>query len=349
MYNIILQNVVFWTIRRVSEKRKGCNIMKTNFLIGMTVVLCACVAGAEPNRIGVLTDGESDFWTSVRDAMQAAAAEQQVEVDFRMPDAATVERQNALAKEMVDAGIKAFAISPVNAQEQLETLKEIAVQIPVITLMTDASDCGRAAYIARDETKVGRLLGEGVLKNLPPGMKVMVFCKNQENPETKARIEGMREIFKMVGTVIDSVKADKGDRMIAKATMEEVVSTRPEISALIGLEDYHGQAMIGAVKKANRARMVRIIGFGATPEEEEALKTGIVHALVVDDAAEWGALVLKTLSALAQGVKEGIPEGGFISAPLKSLQTEVGVTVKELENEMQVQAPWVSQVTPKTP
>ena len=38
----------------------------------------------------------------------------------------------------------------------------------------------------------------------------------------------------MVGTVIDSVKADKGDRMIAKATMEEVVEyPAHEISALI--------------------------------------------------------------------------------------------------------------------
>ncbi len=325
--------------------------MKTNLLIILMLVMCCGFAVAETAavRIGVLTDGESDFWSSMKTAMEEAAKEQNIEIDFQIPEPATAERQSALAAEMVAAGALALAISPLDAEMQLEPLKELAEKVPVVTLVKDVPGSNRAAFMARDEKEAGRLLAQGVLRNLPQGMKVLALCKDAEDAGSQARVEGMKEVFKPVATILDGPAADKGDRMILKTAVEEIVTSRPEIAALIGFEAYHGPAMINAVKAANRARMMRIISFGTTPEVLEALKEGVVHALVTDDAAGWGALLQQTLSALAQGEKEDIPEGGFITAPLKLEQTEGAMSTKEMLNEMQKQVPWVSEVTPATP
>jgi len=324
--------------------------MKINLVIILTVALSAGIAEADssPMTIGVLADGETEFWASVRDAMQDAAKEQNATLDFRMTAPATVERQQELVLEMMAKGISAIAISPINPEEQLKTLQELAEKIPLVALMRDVPDSKRALFIGRDEKQVGQLLGQSVLDNIPPGVKVMAFCKNPESPETKARIEGLKEVFDASETVLDSTQADQGDRMIAGALMEEMIKKHPEITALIGLEAYHGSAMIHAVTATGRVRMVRVIGFGRTPEMEVALREGVAQGLVCDDAAGWGALLFKTLAALAKGDKEGIPEGGFIAAPLKTLQTESSMTTEEMMHEIQVQVPWISEVAPGT-
>ena len=164
--------------------------MKINLFVILTMMLSAGVAGAasSPITIGVLADGETAFWTSVRDAIQEAAKEQEVTVDFKIPEPATVEQQNKLAREMVEKGVQTIAIAPINPAEQTEIFKEIAVKAPLVTMMQDVPDSNRAAFLARDEKQVGKLLGEGALKNLPPGVKVMAFCKNPDSPETKAGI-----------------------------------------------------------------------------------------------------------------------------------------------------------------
>ena len=317
--------------------------MKVNLVLVSAVLVFAGTASASL-RIGVLTDGESAFWTTMSEAMQEAAKEQEAEVDFRMTVPATVERQEELAREMMAAGAQALAIAPINPEEQAALLKELAGKVPLVTMMHDLPESERAAFLGRDEKQVGQMLAQGVLGNLPPGMKVMAFCKDSEAADTKARIEGMNEVFESAGTVLEVGKSDKGDRMIAWANMEETIKTRPEIAALIGFEPYQGPAMITAVTEANRARMVRIIGFGATPEAEAALKKGVVHALVVDDPAGWGASALKTLIALAKEEKEDIPEDGFIAAPLKTLLTEGGLSMEDMMNDLQIQAPWVSEI-----
>lgn len=325
--------------------------MKTNLLISIVLVLgCGLACADEATiRIGILTDGESDFWGNLKTALEEAAKEQHVEIDFQIPEPATPDRQNALALEMVAAGALALAISPLDAEMQLEPLKELAEKIPVVTLVKDVPGSNRAAFMARDEKEAGRLLAQGVLRNLPQGMKVLALCKDAADAGTQARVEGMKEIFKPVATILDGPAADKGDRMILKTVVEEIVTSRPEIAALIGFEPYHGPVMINAVKAANRARMTRIISFGATPEVLESLKEGVVHALVTDDTSGWGALLQKTLASLAKGEKGSIPENGFIAAPLKLQQTEGGMSTKEMLNEIQKQVPWISEVTPAAP
>jgi len=322
--------------------------MKINVSLIIVVLACAATASASM-RIGVLTDGESEFWTTMNNAMRDAVKEQDIEIDFRMTSPATAEQQEKLAREMMAAGAQALAIAPISPEEQAPLLGEIAGKVPLVTLMRDVPESKRAAFLGRDAKQVGQLLGQEVLRFIPPGMRVIAFCKELEAADTQARIAGLKEAFEASETVLDDTKSDKGDRMIALATMEEIIQKRPEIVAFIGFEPYQVPAMVRAVTESNRARMVRIVGFGVIPEVETAMKDGTVHALVSDDVSGWGDTALKVLIALAKNETGCIPENGFIAAPIKTFQTEDSMTLEDVMNELQVQTPWISEVTLGTP
>ncbi|HDP34664.1 MAG TPA: hypothetical protein ENN29_06085 [Candidatus Hydrogenedentes bacterium] len=324
--------------------------MRTLLLI---VVAFACLvsAGAEPAtlRVGVLADGESELWTGVQAAIKEKAEEQHVAIDFRIPEPATAERQNELALEMLDGGAQALAISPVNPKEQLDALNNLAEKAPLVAVLRDAPESARVVFIGRDEKEVGRRLARGVLKSLPEGLKVMAFVRDVDAPDSQQRIAGFKEELAKTETVLDAVKEDKGDRMVAWANMEEIILHRPEIAGFVGFEAYHLPVMAQVVKETGRARQVRIVSVGPAPDMRKLVQDGVVHAVVMEDADDMSGLLLETLAGLAKKEKEAPGEEAFIAAPLATLETENLMSVEDVMHEMQIQVPWISEVAPGAP
>lgn len=323
------------------------------FLAITAVALICCFvgyAGATPPRLGVLTDGVSDFWTAMRESMTAEAEEAGVVLDFRMPAPATVGQQRELATQMVEAGIQALAVAPVRPEQQTEWINELASQTAVMTLRTDAPQSERLAYLGRDERELGRMLARIAVGVVPEGVKVMAFSSTPEIPMIKERIAGLEETFDEFLTVLDEVVPDQGDRMLARANLDDILRERPEISCLIGLNEYHGPLMVGAVMDGGRARWVRIVSVGSSSEMKMALENGIVHGLVDDSAEDFGRLALETLQALAAGeARDAVPESAIIVGPLKAITPAEMPTVEEMMNGLQLQVPWIPEVAPGAP
>ncbi len=322
------------------------------FLLFIAIVIggfwAPVVADSTPVRVGVLTDGESAYWTEMGDALTVLAEERGIEVDFRIPDPATVEQQETLVRDMLASDLAALALCPINPETQTALLNESGAAVPLITVMRDAPESNRRLFIGRDEKEAGRLLAQAALRHTP-AMPVMVFCKDPAAPEAQQRIDSMKEAFASSYTVLGGAQDDLGDRMLAWTNMQDVIRARPEIAAFIGFDAYHGPLLVRAVTEGNRARMVRIINFGATPESKAALEEGIVHALVVDDGEACAEIVLEWLVALARGDGSELPEDGIIAAPIRTIEAETSLGIEEMMDELQVQAPWISEVAPGTP
>ena len=327
--------------------------MRKSVLCLISILVCCAAIGAASAdvRVGIVTDGDVEFWNALQEAANTWADEHDIELDLRIATPPTAERQNELAKELVEAGVQALAISPVAPEEQADVLRALGETTPLVTVRRDVPEGNRRAFIARDESEAGKKLAQSVLHHVVPGLRIMVFCSNPEAPETQARIAAMEEVFEPSFTVIDGLTADHGDQMLAFANMEEVIGARPEIAAFVGFEPYHGPAMLRAVTEAGRERMVRIIGFGGgTDALKAAMEQGAVHALVMDDTAGWAECILDTLKTLALDEdKDAIPEDGKIAAPLRTVDTEFFMSIEEQMDELQVQVPWISEVAPGGP
>lgn len=322
-----------------------------HILLTSALILCCGIAASQPAqpRVGILTDGVSDFWTGLRDAAMVQAAEQGVVLDYRMPSPATAEQQQELARQMLESGVQAIALCPVKPSAQKDFINELSGKTVLLTLLADVPGSGRRAFLGRDEKEAGRQLGELTKASVPEGLKIIPFCKDPLDAATQARLAGFEEVADEL-FAIEKPKADQGDKMLASANIGEILEKRPEIAGLIGFEEYQTRAMARAVVEKGRARMVRVIGFGATQDLLQGLQEGIVNGLVVDDAKGAAPVILGALKALAAGDPAFVlPEDGCIRTPVTTLKTEKALTSQEMIDALKVQVPWISEAAPGQP
>ncbi len=325
--------------------------MKYLSLFFMAVFVCMAAHTESPAfRVGILTDGTSDFWTALHEAALEESREQGIVLDFQTPDPATMEQQQILAQKMLENGVQALAFCPIKPKEQQAFLKEISQKTALVTLYTDAPGTGRRVFLTRDNFEVGKQLGALIKTAIPEGLKIMAFCGEPADTSTQARVKGLQETLDDT-FYLEGPKADFGDRMLAAANTGEVLRKRPEIACVIGLEAYHAPMMARTVTQAGRARMVRVVAFGNTTTQIlQQITEGVVHGLVVDDAKGTAPIVLGVLKSLAEADKEfTVPEEGCIRTPVTTIKTENALGAQEMLDALNTQVPWISETTPGRP
>ncbi len=312
--------------------------------------LICVVAHAESSapRVGILTDGVSPFWTAMRDAALLQAAERGATLDFRMPSSATAEQQQELAHQMLESGVKAIAICPVKPQEQRAFLDELSSRTALATVRVDAPESKRVVHIGRDERELGKLLGQLVANSTVDGLKVMAFFNSLEQESTRLRLDGLKESLQSTNIVVEEGSPDFGDRMLAWANVDDALAKRPEIACLIGLQPYHGPAMLRAAVERERAKWVRIVSVSEALELEDAIREGSVAGAVIDDPEGYARVALDALLDLANA-SAAAPENALALAPMKILKADASAATEEMMDALRVQVPWISEVAPGTP
>lgn len=324
--------------------------MKQFLFFCLAAMVCVSAqAQTSPLRVGILTNGASDFWTALQEAAQKEAEAQGVVLDFQVPSPATAEQQQRLALQMLDNGAKALALCPVKPKEQRDFLTEISSKTALATLITDAPGTGRRVFLGRDEKEVGALFSALLKTAIPEGLKVMAFCGKPDDKATKARLEGLQEALQDT-FYLEGPKADFGDRMLVAANAADILQKRPEIACLIGLENYQAPMLASAVTQSGRARIVRVIGFGQTAQLLQQIKEGIVHGLVIDNGKGAAPVVLTALKALAAGDPAFvIPENECIYTPVTTVKTEKALGAQEMIDALTTQVPGIPETTPGRP
>ncbi len=84
-----------------------------------------------------------------------------------MPSQATAVEQKRIIEDLLTSGVQAIAISPIDADNQIEWMNEIASKVPLITHDSDSPKSNRLFYIGMDNYAAGRACGELVKKALP--------------------------------------------------------------------------------------------------------------------------------------------------------------------------------------
>ncbi|NLV41838.1 MAG: substrate-binding domain-containing protein [Candidatus Hydrogenedentes bacterium] len=299
--------------------------------------LMALPAVGQETRVGVLTDGITDTWNNVRALCGEAATEGGAVLDFRMPSPATIEQQNAIAEKMVQDGVKALAVCPIDPQAQAGQLKALAAKLPLILLERDAPDSGRACFIGTDHREAGRLMGEVTKEALPPMIRVLLFTSGEASAAETARLEGLKASLEKGQYFILEVIEDKGDRGIAGARAVEALKKHPEVGGYFGTMPYHAGVLLGAVRAEKRERMVSVIAYGNTPEGRDGLATGGVFAVVRPDLPDLSKKLYGALSALSKGeTPPDLPENRCYSAGLLVEKTEKPRNLEDIADALQI-------------
>jgi ribose transport system substrate-binding protein len=301
-------------------------------LIALTA-LAGCGGGQDSDRLRVayVTNGIDPFWTIAAAGANAAGRDLDVDVEVLMPPKGLVD-QKRMMETVLANGIDGIAVSPIDAENQVQFLNEAAKATILITQDSDAPNSDRLCFIGMDNYKAGRDAGRLVKETLPDGGKVMIFVGRLEQLNARQRRQGVIDElldrpmqqhdtaeFDPPGAVLSNDKytiagtlTDNFDYAKAKANAQDAMAAHPDLKCMVGLFAYNVPNCLAAVKEAGKTGDIKIVSFDEAEDTLQGIADGHVHGTVSQQPYEYGYQSVKVLVALANGDRSVIPENGFM-------------------------------------
>jgi len=303
-------------------------------------------ADGDSHSIAFVTNQIADFWKISEAGCNDAEKDFAVDVEVRMPSQATAVEQKRIVEDLLTSGVKAIAISPIDADNQVDWLNSIAAKVPLITHDSDAPAADRLMYIGMDNYAAGCACGELIKQALPEGGKVMLFIGRLEQDNSKFRRQGVIDVllgrdrgmefyrtqpdsWDPVGFTISGDKytilgtiTDQGKPEVAQSKAEDSLNTYPDINAMVGLFEYNPPACYKALDKANKLGKVKLIGFDENDITLQAIKDGTCTGTIVQNPYAYGYESVRVLTQLLNGDQGVIPESKYFDIPPRAITKE---------------------------
>lgn len=230
--------------------------------------------GQEEKLVGFsVIDMKNPYFITLENATREVMKEKGYELI--MEDPGTDPEQQAIQiQEMIDKGISAIILSPVDWERitpSLQALKEAGVRI--INVDTQVKEMDYVdAYIGSDNYNAGYICGEDLIEKCPEGGKIAILeCPTQNS--INDRITGFEEAIS---------KAEKGFEVVARAdttgeferALEESKKILEEYPDIVAIMCGNDQIAVGATTSVNvaEAENVLIYGVDGSPDIKKELQ-----------------------------------------------------------------------------
>jgi len=296
--------------------------------------------------VAFVTNQIADFWRIAATGANDAGKEFNADVRVVMPPEATAVVQKQKVEDLLTAGVEAVAISPLDADNQVDWLNSIAEQVPMITHDSDAPESDRLMYIGMDNYVGGRMCGELVKEAVPDGGKVVIAIGRLEQDNSKYRRQGVIDelldrdrnadwyrdqpgswdpsdspIEGDKYTIIATL-TDQGKPELALSKAEDALNTWPDISAMVGLFGYNPPALYQALKKSDMLGKIAMIGFDENDITLQAIKDGHCIGTVVQNPYRYGYESVRVLRDVLDGIENAIPESKYIDIAPRRIDSD---------------------------
>lgn len=272
-------------------------------------------ASGKKLKLAFVSNNAATFWTIARSGCDAAAKELgNVAVDFRIPSTGSAAEQQQILDDLVAKGVDGIAVSPIDPKNQTDFLNKIAAQTLLICCDSDAADSKRVCYIGTDNFAAGVEAGKLIKEALPNGGKIMVFVGYADAQNAKDRFGGIKKELEGSNVQVIDLRTDDTDTVRAQKNAEDTLVKYSDISALVGLYNYNGPAILNAVRAANAQGKVKIVCFDENAETLDGVASGDIYGTVVQQPFEFGKQSMTKMAKYLGGDKEALAGGKQIVA-----------------------------------
>lgn len=189
-------------------------------------------------------------------------------------------------QEMIDEGIDAIILTPVNWEEittSLKVLKDNDIKIINVDAQVKHMDYVDA-YIGSDNYNAGYLIGADLIEKCPDGGKIVIFeCPTQNSMND--RITGFEEAI---------AKASKGFEIVAREDTQgefekaldaamKILEENPDVTAIMCGND---QLAVGATAAANVLGMKEVLIYGVDGSPDIKKELAKAETLIAGTAAQ---------------------------------------------------------------
>lgn len=266
-------------------------------------------AQAEPQRHIVFIPKSSDqvFWEFMRRGVDRALDENPgLELTWRGPSynddkQAQIKILDFYAEQ---TGVDAIVIAPTDKDALVSPVANaVARNIPVIVVDSGVEGSAHSAFIATDNYRAGRLAAEKVIDLLDGSGEVVVLRTVRGSRSTDLRAEGFIDTLHEMAPNINVAADLYGGGSTGKA-LHSAMELFPELGhfdAVFAVNESSSEGALHALHNLNLLPKVKMVGFDATDYLTEALVSGDIQALVVQDPDAMGFKSIQAAVELLAG------------------------------------------------
>ena len=274
---------------------------------GNKTASAAEVSGNKTFEIAVIPKGTTHvYWNSVHAGAAKAAKELGVIIHWQGPlkeDDRQVQIQTV--QNFISRGVDAIALAPLDARSLVPVVKAAGGKdIPVIIFDSDLGSDAYRSFVATDNQEGGRLAARRLAEAVGGKGKVILLRYAEGSASTTHREEGFLAEMKNLEPAIQLLSANQ----YAGVTMEKayqvaqnLLNRYPDVDGVFCANEVSTQAVLRALQTAKKTGKVKLVGFDANETLVNALRTGEVHGLAVQDPFGMGYLAVKTAVQALQG------------------------------------------------
>jgi len=276
-------------------------------------VLCGSLWVASCNRstqkrvVFVPKGRAHEFWQSVHAGAIAAMRENPgYEIIWNGPASETdYEGQIRIVDSAINQHVDAICLAPIDKKVLVEVVERAAAQnIPVVIFDSPVDTAKFTAQVATDNYAGGALAAVRMGQILNGKGKIAEVAVQPGSASTMAREQGFEDLLKKDYPGIKLVDKQYGMADFAQSlkVSENMLTATPDLNGMFASNE---SSSVGAVRALKNKSNVKLVGFDASPQLIEALKSGVVDSLVVQDPFEMG---YKSMVAAVTKLKGGTPE-----------------------------------------
>lgn len=211
-----------------------------------------------------------------------------VTIDWRTPPTEDGQIQAQRIAQAVNEGVDAILISCSDAAKVTGAINDaVARGVPVMTFDSDAPESKRFAFYGVDDIETGRKVFEELDKLIEGKTKVAILAGNQNAPNLRKRVEGVRQAAKNHPEIsILDVFYHVETPQDAAAEVIRVQNAYPEVGAwaMIGGWPLFTQTLLTDLDPAR----VKVVAVDALPAQLPYVEKGIAPVLLAQPCYLWG-------------------------------------------------------------
>lgn len=241
------------------------------------------------------------FFTIIDQQVQSQI-EAKEDVLISLDPALDIQKQQEQIEYLIDQGVDALLINPVDFDGLRSQLKKAQENgIVVVTVDTEVRDSKYVDYnVVSDNYDAGIQCANDMMKHLDSANIVLI--RHDAANSGYQRIKGFldtiqgHENYRVVHE-IDS----EGQLEIAMPKMEEFLKTGQKIDVIMCLNDPSALGALAALQSMDRLEGVLVYGVDGTPDAKMMVNAGLMQGTVAQSPIELGNKAIDAIYALLEG------------------------------------------------
>lgn len=240
----------------------------------------------------IVREPDGDSLSAVRQGMEQAAVDLNVELRFLSPSVANdAHEQRQLLLREVEAGASAIILFPGDRDILADAVQEAAGKAALVTMETEMRQQGAHQCICVDNAALGEALGQAALNGVESGGTVLLLDSAAGDNGVRARLEAAAALLRSEGRQVRLCP------MASAADLTDALAST-SVNAVVAFE---ASALETAAALAQSAGQFPLLyGFGSTPSIAAGLEQSNITAIVAQNQFAAGYLAVENAAALAR-------------------------------------------------